>query len=443
VRRSLISGRCDIELKQTDIPLDFNEADKQPAGRVHREPASALECLLLRKLLRYIGRPAVSVCLWDGQRIESDSGRRAVGTITVTDRSVLRDLLMRGELAFGDRYSDGGLLIDGSLYDVLAELMSRSDRQRRRSRISGFVERARSRPRRNSLQGSAQNIHHHYDIGNDFYRLWLDTEMQYTCAYYPEPDLTIEEAQTAKMHHICRKLELQPGDRVIEAGCGWGGLARFMAREYGATVVAYNISAEQIAWARQQALNENIDDRVSYVQEDYRNISGQCDKFVSVGMLEHVGLDNFHGLGAVIDRCLASNGRGLIHSIGRDTPRPVSAWIQARIFPGGYVPTLAQMAGIFERNNFSILDCENLRLHYAKTLDAWHARFESHASEIREQFDERFIRMWRLYLVGSIAAFRTSSLQLFQVSFARSDDNSVAMTRPQQATLPSSLVDSR
>jgi len=384
---------------------------------------------MLRRLLRYIGKPAVSICLWDGSRIESEGDGRSVGTITVTDRSVLREVLVHGELAFGDRYSDGGLLIDGSLYDVIAELMSCSDRQRRRSVFSASIERFRARPARNNLKTAAENIHHHYDIGNDFYSLWLDAQMQYTCAYYSRPNMTIDEAQVAKMHHICRKLELKAGDRVIEAGCGWGGLARFMAREYGAIVTSYNISAQQIAYARQQALIENLDGRVSYIQDDYRHIEGQCDKFVSVGMLEHVGRDNFASLGAVIDRCLASNGRGLIHSIGRDAPRPVSAWTQARIFPGGYVPTLGQMVGIFERNNFSVTDCENLRLHYAHTLEAWHQSFESQVVAIRQMFDERFVRMWRLYLVGSIAAFRTSSLQLFQVSFARSRDNSVAMTR--------------
>ena len=253
--------------------------------------------------------------------------------------------------------------------------------------------------------------------------------MQYTCAYFAEDAMEIEAAQQAKMDHICRKLQLRPGDRVAEAGCGWGGLARHMALHYGAIVSSWNVSAEQVRYATDRAKSEGYDDRVSYVLDDYRNIKGEYDAFVSVGMLEHVGLDHYPDLGDVVDRCLTAEGRGLIHTIGRNRPRLMNAWIEKRIFPGAYPPTLGEMMDIFEPHRFSVLDVENLRLHYAKTLEAWLSRFDASHQQVTEQFDENFTRAWRLYLAGSKAAFLSGALQLFQVVFTRERNNKLAASR--------------
>jgi len=290
----------------------------------------------------------------------------------------------------------------------------------------------RFQPSRNSLIESRHNIHHHYDIGNDFYRLWLDGEMLYTCAYFPDLAASLEEAQIAKMELVCRKLRLQPGQTVMEAGCGWGGLARYMARRCGVKVRAYNISREQISFARQRAKEEGLDSQVEYVDDDYRNISGTCDAFVSVGMLEHVGPDHYLELGRVINRTLASNGIGLIHTIGQNCPTPMSPWFLKRMFPGSYPPTLREMMAIFEPFEFSVLDVENLRLHYARTCEHWLSRFEQNLGQIREMFDENFIRAWRLYLSGCIANFNCGYLQLFQVVFSRHTNNNVPWTRSRQ-----------
>jgi cyclopropane-fatty-acyl-phospholipid synthase len=232
-----------------------------------------------------------------------------------------------------------------------------------------------SRPRLNTLSGSKKNIHDHYDIGNEFYRLWLDDRMQYTCAYFPTPSATLEEAQTAKMDHVCRKLMLKPGETVVEAGCGWGTLALHMAKHYGVKVRSYNISHQQVISARKRAKAEGLDNVVEYIEDDYRNMTGP-DVFVSIGMLEHVGAQYYRELGKVIDRSLKEEGRGLIHSIGRNKAEPINPWIEQRIFPGSYPPTLREMMEIFEPSGFSILDVENLRLHYAKTLEHWMDRFE-------------------------------------------------------------------
>jgi cyclopropane-fatty-acyl-phospholipid synthase len=274
--------------------------------------------------------------------------------------------------------------------------------------------------------------------------------MVYTCAYFPTPSATLEEAQIAKMEHVCRKLRLRPGERVIETGCGWGALARYMASRYGVHVRAFNISREQIEYARDRARKEGLSARVEFIEDDYRNVAGSmrpgttiatgsgvittvptCEAFVSIGMLEHVGRDYFPALAQVIDHVLAPDrGRGLLHFIGRNTPAPLHPWIERRIFPGAYPPTLAEVAtGVFAPAQLTILDVENLRLHYARTLQHWLSRFDQRVGEVTAMFDDAFARAWRLYLAGSVASFVTGSMQLFQVSFARERDNGIPWTR--------------
>jgi cyclopropane-fatty-acyl-phospholipid synthase len=216
---------------------------------------------------------------------------------------------------------------------------------------------------------------------------------------------------------------------VVEVGGGWGGLALLMAREYGVTVKSFNISRSQILYARLRAQAEGLDSRVEFIEDDYRNITGRFDALISLGMLEHVGRRHYREFGGMMKRCLAPNGRGLIQTIGQDATSPISPWIERRIFPGAYPPTLSEMADLFEPVGFSVLDVENLRLHYAKTLRCWLDRFEASAETVASMFDERFVRLWRLYLSGSCAAFRTGALQLYQVVFARSGANDIPSTR--------------
>ena len=383
------------------------------------------ERYLLRRVLDAMGSPRFAVALWDGFKI-SPKDAAPVATVNVHSRSALNQLLRQGDMGFGDAFSSGGISVEGDLVAMLVAAFAVPEP----TGIAAVMKRFQQRkPRANTKDGSRENIHHHYDIGNDFYRLWLDKEMQYTCAYFPEDGLTIEAAQQAKMDHVCRKLQLRPGDRVAEAGCGWGGLARHMALNYGAKVSSWNVSAEQVQYATDRAKAEGYHDRVTYVLDDYRNITGEYDAFVSVGMLEHVGLDNYTELGTVVDRCLTQNGRALVHTIGRNRPRLMNAWIEKRIFPGAYPPTLKEMMEIFEPNRFSVLDVENLRLHYAKTLAHWQARYDASDEQVQKEFGEDFARAWRLYLAGSQAAFLAGGLQLFQVVFTRERNNELAATR--------------
>jgi cyclopropane-fatty-acyl-phospholipid synthase len=384
---------------------------------------------MLRALLHAFGDPPIQFALWNGDSVMG-AGGEPVATLHIPDRRALMRLCMDPDMEFGEMYSAGKIQVDGDLGRMI-ELLYRGSANPRRNSVSLARRVAQWMHRRpaNTLDGSRENIHHHYDIGNEFYALWLGSTMAYTCAYFPTPEATLDEAQLAKFEHVCRKVRLRPGEHVVEAGCGWGGLALYMARHYDVKVTAFNISREQIAYARERAEAEGLSSNVQFVEDDYRNISGKFDAFVSVGMLEHVGVENYPALGEVIRGCLKPEGRGLIHTIGRNRWKPMHRWIDRRIFPGANPPSLKQMMDIFESAELSVLDVENIRLHYAKTLDCWWRLYERSADRVEQMFDDSFVRMWRLYLLGSRAAFTTGEMQLFQVVFAPGKNNNIPWTR--------------
>jgi cyclopropane-fatty-acyl-phospholipid synthase len=397
----------------------------EPASRVDAR-LNLIDRFLSDRLQRRLKPGRIGLVLWDGS---SPPGQpeAPIGQLVVFDRRGLAGLVLNPDLYFGEVYMSGRVQVRGDFFGVIEGLsrLSMPTGPSLRERIGLWTSRAAD------LGAARRNIHHHYDLGNDFYDLWLDSQLVYTCAYYPTADATLEEAQVAKLDLICRKLALRPGDRVIEAGCGWGALALHMARHYGATVRAFNISAEQVRFARERAAREGLSDRVEFLDDDYRNVVGRCDVFVSIGMLEHVGLSNFEALSAVIRRTLDRDvGRGLLHFIGRDRPRPLNAWIRRRIFPGAYPPTVTEVSEhILEPADLSIIDVENLRPHYARTLRDWRQRFEAAESRVCARFGEPFYRAWRLYLAGSQAAFSTGWMQLFQIVFQPSGAPMLRWTR--------------
>ena len=404
------------------VPARENKAPRVLGNKVF--PA---EKLLLARMMDSLGNPPLDLVLWDGQRLASRGGR-PVARVLIRDRGAMVKLIANPELGFGEMYTEERIEVEGDLVDCLEAIyraLPRTDRgQIGQKLLAPFSASSRNTPSR-----ARRNIQHHYDIGNDFYKLWLDREMVYTCAYFPSQEMSLDEAQVAKLDYVCRKLRLAPGETVLETGCGWGALALHMASRYGVTVQAYNISTEQIAYAQERARARGLDGRVQFIEDDYRNAAGEFDAFVSVGMLEHVGVDHYPELGAVIERCLKDDGRGLIHSIGRDRPSPMTPWIERNIFPGACPPSLSQMTQIFEPFGFSVLDVENLRLHYAKTLEHWLQRYEVNIGRVTQMYDAAFVRAWRLYLAGSVAAFRSGAMQLFQVSFNRSGRNRIPWTR--------------
>jgi cyclopropane-fatty-acyl-phospholipid synthase len=400
---------------------------ERAAGHPER---SSLEARLLRRLLSSLGDPPIEFHLaWSGERIAAVAVP-ATERVRIADRATLRGLLTDTQIRFGDAYSTGQIEIEGDLVRFMETVFQGLSRPSARETIAARVAGWLHRPRRNSLSGSRDNIHQHYDLGNDFYSLWLGETMAYTCAYYPTAGATLDQAQVAKMDHVCRKLRIAASDRVVEAGCGWGSLALHIAGRYGAKVRAFNISREQLEFARHRARVLGLTHRVEFVGDDYRNIDESAEVFVSVGMLEHVGLDHYPELGRVICRSLSSEGRGLIHSIGRIRPGLLHPWIERRIFPGAYPPSLGEMMQLFEPWGLSVLDVENLRLHYARTCRHWLERYDAVSDKVLAMFsDQSFVRTWRLYLAGSIAAFNTGSLQLFQVLFTKQDNNEIPLTR--------------
>ena len=388
---------------------------------VSSHASTPLDRWALARIQRTVATAPIQFALWDGYELPSPS-RPIVSTVRFRNRQALFSWFWDPDLNFGETYMSGAVEFSGDLVELL-------------DAVYRALSPPKTRPwwlwqKSNDLHASKENVHHHYDLGNEFYRLWLDRELVYTCAYFPTPDCSLEAAQVAKMDLVCRKIRLAPGERVIEAGCGWGSLALHMAARYGVSVRAFNVSVEQIAYARERAARLGLSDKVEFVEDDYRNSTGTYDAFVSVGMLEHVGLPEYPTFGAVINRSIGPNGRGLLHFIGRDRPAPLNPWIRKRIFPGAYPPTLSE---VFERalmpQGLSVLDVENLRLHYERTLEHWLHRFNDAADIVARMFDEPFVRAWRLYLAGSQVAFRTGSMQLFQVVFARGGSNEIPWTR--------------
>ena len=383
---------------------------------------------IVRRLLSSVGSPRISMRLWNGEEYFFGSGS-PVGCMEVRDWRALVGMLLRATVGFGEGYSRGQIEIHGDFLSFINEITRAIAVGREGNYLSQKLRSQFRGLRNNTLSRSRHNVHHHYDLGNDFYKLWLDENLVYTCAYYDHPASTLAEAQIAKLDHVCRKVQLQPGQKVIEAGCGWGALAMHMAEHYGVTVKAYNNSHEQVKYAREQAEARGLTGRVEFVEADYRTIDERCDAFVSVGMLEHVGLRNYRTLGELMGRCLKPDGLGIIHTIGRSHPGPTDPWITKYIFPGGHIPSLSEIMSVIEPGMFSVLDVENLRLHYARTCRAWLDNFEAVSDQVADMYDEEFVRTWRLYLAGSSAGFQSGTLQLFQVVFAPFGNNDVPWNR--------------
>jgi len=412
-----LPGRAEIRHAQRSVATgDLLRDAVEPVLR-------RLDQWCLTRLGRAFAGAPMRLQLWNGLGVSMSDGP-IVGTLVVRDRATLRRLVIDPpELAFGEGFTAGRIEVQGDLPRLL-EAINRA-----------LADRWPAPPARRQAAAAPasarHNVHLHYDLGNAFYRLWLDDAMVYTCAYFERPDASLEEAQRAKLDHVCRKLRLQPGDRVVEAGCGWGALALHMAKYYGASVRAFNISEPQLEFARARARAQGLDRQIEFIDADYRAIDGACDAFVSIGMVEHVGAEAYPELGRVMNRVLdRDRGRGLLHFIGRNVPMPFNQWTTKYIFPGAYGPSLCEiLPSAIDAFGFSVLDVENLRLHYAKTLEHWRQRFEDHVDSVREMFGETFIRTWRLYLASAQAGFASGDLQLFQVSFARARDNAIPWTR--------------
>ena len=350
----------------------------------------------------------------------------AIIQIRFTSEAWLRGILLDPELQLGNAYMDGGLILEsGDLYELLDLIWSNIVAPGQTGAdIPALLRKTfRALAQFNPQSRSARNVAHHYDIGNDLYRLFLDDDMQYSCAYFPDPRTSLEDAQWLKKDHIARKLCLEPGDHVLDIGCGWGGLALHLAELEEVQVDGITLSSEQLCLAHERAETRDLKHRVKFELQDYRNLTKTYDGIVSVGMFEHVGVPHYRDYFDQIAARLSNDGTALIHTIGRATgPGATNPWIARHIFPGGYIPALSEILPAIEKADLVVLDIEILRIHYAETLKAWRERFMSHADEAAALYDERFVRMWEFYLVCSELSFRYGFHNVFQIQLAKRQD---------------------
>lgn len=374
----------------------------------------------------YFREGALIVRLPDGSELNI-GGATAADTpliVRIATWKAARSIVCDPHVAVGEAYMDGSLLIErGSLYDFIATA-ARNFRHHHKFRPWNPWDDVKAKLiNAHNRFAARRNVAHHYDLSIELYRRFLDADLQYSCAYFAEPNMTLEEAQLAKKRHIASKLLLKPGAQVLDIGCGWGGMAMTLAEEFGAEVTGVTLSAEQLAIARQRASQRGLSERVHFELTDYRDVQAKFDRVVSVGMLEHVGEGNYDAYFAAVARLLKPDGVALIHTIAKqDGPAPTSGWTRKYIFPGGYIPALSQLAPAIERTGMFITDVEVLRIHYADTLRVWRQRFAEHRDEIAALYDERFCRMWEFYLCGCEASFRFGHSVVMQFQLARQID---------------------
>jgi len=388
--------------------------------------------VLDRILDRFIVTGALDLTYPDGQTRRYGPGQGAVAHVTLHDPALPRRLVASPELALGEAYMDGTLTIVDDDLDGFFTLMTRNA-ARPPVGLRALDHRLRHWKRwwdqANPAHRARENVAHHYDLSGALYDLFLDADRQYSCAYFTDPAMTLEQAQRAKKHHIAAKLCLKPGMEVFEIGCGWGGMALTLAQDYGVRVLGVTLSVEQHKIATERAARAGLSDRVRFALADYRAIRGQFDRIVSIGMFEHVGVPHYAEYFEQVRDRLKPDGIALIHTIGRaGPPGTTSPWITKYIFPGGYVPALSEMAAAVENAGLYPTDLEVWRLHYAQTLRHWHDRFAANQDRARALYDDRFCRMWRYYLKASEHSFRHNRQCVFQVQLARRQD-AVPLTR--------------
>jgi cyclopropane-fatty-acyl-phospholipid synthase len=348
-------------------------------------------------------------------------------TFRLHDKALYSKLFFNPEMGAGEGYMDGTLTFEGctladflSFFSVNRLALGSYPLQAFFRKIS---RKLRAFQQYNPIGRAQENVSHHYDLSNDFYRLFLDEDMQYSCAYYLQENETLEQAQRNKKRHIASKLLLEPGQRILDIGSGWGGLALYLATLADVEVVGVTLSKEQYEYSLQRAKVLGLEDRVRFKLRDYRDVEGPIDRIVSVGMFEHVGVRHYGEFFTKIYDLLTDSGVALIHSIGHmSPPGTASPWLRKYIFPGAYSPAMSEVFSALELNSLWATDVEILRVHYADTLREWHNRFERNRAEIARMYDERFCRMWEFYLVSVGMMFRTGSQMVFQMQVARQRD---------------------
>ncbi|HEY2421414.1 MAG TPA: cyclopropane-fatty-acyl-phospholipid synthase family protein [Neobacillus sp.] len=367
----------------------------------------------------------VEIVFWDGETVRYGDGEPQF-------KLILHDVLSKSEIiqdpsiAFGEAYMDGIIEVEGNLKAVVASMYKSQESFLGTNKFTANILKKFS----NTTKRSKENIAFHYDIGNDFYKLWLDETMTYSCGYFRTPEDSLKTAQQNKVAHILKKLNLHEGQTLLDIGCGWGELIITAAKRYGVKALGITLSEEQFARVKERISNEGLEDYIEVLLTDYRELKkAKFDRIVSVGMLEHVGQDHLPEYFQKVNELLNEGGLSVLHTITSPKEGATNTWIDKYIFPGGYVPSVNELVNQITNNKFYLIDYESLRRHYALTLDMWAENFENALTEVRKTKDERFIRMWRLYLHACSASFQTGNIDLSQFIFTKGPNNSLPMTR--------------
>jgi len=409
---------------------EYFKFDSAPTPRLRRPILS--QRLLEHALSTLIRRGTLRLRLPDGSTRRFGQGSPEIA-IALWDNRTLRRIALNPDLAVGEAWMDGTLTVErGDIYGLLDLCLSNTGAgpgyalRRLQRRLRRLV---RPLLMHNPLGRAQRNVAHHYDLCDRLYELFLESERQYSCAYFATPGDSLEQAQGRKMRRIAAKLRLEPGQKLLDIGSGWGGLGLFLARSAGADVTGVTLSVEQQKYAEARAAGEGLSDRARFALRDYRQEPGQYDRVVSVGMFEHVGVGHYDEYFTKVAELLKPDGVALIHTIGSIAePSAPHPWIRKYIFPGGYIPSLSEITPAIERSGLVVSDIEVLRLHYAETLKAWRERFMARRDEVKALYDERFCRMWEFYLAACEAGFRHSGLVVFQIQLAHRMD-AVPLTR--------------
>lgn len=391
-----------------------------------------MDKLIFRALDRLVKKGSLRVTTAKGTTTSFGDGEGPPVAVRFRSSSAQRRVMADPELRLGEAFVDGDMVLDnGTIMDLLELLLSQDTTSRPLSSkvLAGLRFVLRRFGQRNIRRRSKRNVAHHYDITGKLYDLFLDADRQYSCAYFETETASLDEAQQAKKRHIAAKLLVDRGSRVLDIGCGWGGLALYLAETFSAHVTGVTLSTEQLEFARSRVADASNGGRLDFQLQDYRDVTGRFDRIVSVGMFEHVGVDHYDAFFRKCRDLLDDDGVVLLHSIGRsDAPGFTNPWIAKYIFPGGYIPSLSEVLPAIERSGLVVTDIEILRLHYAETLRHWRQRFLSRRAAAIELFDERFARLWEFYLCVSELAFRYQGMMVFQMQIAKRQE-AVPLTR--------------
>ncbi|HZK19023.1 MAG TPA: cyclopropane-fatty-acyl-phospholipid synthase family protein [Clostridia bacterium] len=382
---------------------------------------------------RFEGEP-FAVTYSDGrtETYGSYSKKKPLVKIIIKEKLPVTEMLLEPEVRFGEAYMDGKIDFEGDLRDLYRLLLRNELVVKKDIKEEGLIQGFLRRQRNTTGLQQVEKVQHHYDLGNDFFELWLDKTMSYSCGYFRTPVDTLEQAQLQKIDHTLRKLQLKEGETLLDIGSGWGWLIIRAAKEYGVKSLGITLSKEQEEETKNRILREGLDDKVQVRLMDFRDLAKmgyKFDKIVSIGMFEHVGKENIGEYFTAIDGMLEPGGLSLLHTITHPKETPFNPWMEKYIFPWGYIPSLRETIWELPEHSFHLLDLESLRIHYAMTTDHWARNFEAVQGQVEAKYGEKFVRMWRLYLIGCVISFLYCDLDVHQLLFSKGLNNNLPLTR--------------